>query len=43
MQSLIASITILVLAGVAQNQVSDAVSGWDPFAKVTTAAEAAEK
>jgi hypothetical protein len=38
MHSLITSITILILASIAQGQVSDAVAGWDPFAKVAPAA-----
>ena len=38
MHSLITSLTILILASIAQGQVSDAVAGWDPFAKVAPAA-----
>ena len=37
MNGLITSVTILILASIAQNQVSDAVTGWDPFAKVSPA------
>lgn len=35
MQTLLAAITILCLASVAKNEVSNAITGWDPFAKAT--------
>ena len=34
MQTLLAAVTILVLASVAKDQVAHAVTGWEPFAKV---------
>jgi hypothetical protein len=34
MNSLITAVTILILAGYAQGQVAEAVSGWEPFAEV---------
>jgi hypothetical protein len=34
MQTLLAAVTILVLANVAKDQVAQAVAGWDPFAEV---------
>lgn len=35
MQSLLAAVTILVLATIAKDNVSHAMAGWDPLAKVT--------
>ncbi len=38
MHSLLTSLTILVLAGIAQAEVDDRLSGWDPFAALTASA-----
>jgi hypothetical protein len=34
MQTLLAAVTILILASVAKDQVTHAVTGWEPFARV---------
>jgi hypothetical protein len=36
MQTLLAAVTILVLASVAKDQVAHAVTGWEPFSRVTS-------
>lgn len=35
MNSLLTSLTILVLAGIAQAEVNDRLSNWDPFAAMS--------
>jgi hypothetical protein len=37
MHSLITSVTILILAAIAQSHVSEAVDGWRPLAKISPA------
>lgn len=38
MHSLLTSLTILVLAGIAQAEVTDRLTGWDPLAAMTAPA-----